>query len=93
VYEDDYDEPRRFHLWVEVENTRDVLDGVMMLWEQQLPTLTIDDARRLSVLVFNAARTVAILLTHQLRMNPHAQNMEWLDKALEQLGEGMGVEL
>ncbi|WP_374687025.1 hypothetical protein [Promineifilum sp.] len=83
-------------LWPEVTNARDVLDDLMRLWRAQQPTLTIDDARRLSVLVFNGVRTVAILLTHQLRLNPHLAHMadmEWLDKALEQLGEDMGIDL
>jgi hypothetical protein len=85
-------DPKAFNLWSEVTNAREVLDGLMRLWRQN--ELTIDDARRLSVLVFNGGRTVAILLAHQTRMNSHSPEIqEWLDEALKQLGEGLDIEL
>jgi hypothetical protein len=72
-------------LWPEIALTREVLDGLMGFWRQQ-PPLSLDEVRRFSVLVFNGARTVAILLTHQLRLNTQTPDNEWLTKALEELG-------
>jgi hypothetical protein len=78
---DDYEPTLR----PEIAITREVLDTLMGFWRQQ-PALSLDEVRRFAVLVFNGARTVAILLTHQLRLNAQTPDNEWLAQALEELG-------
>jgi hypothetical protein len=74
------------HLHQELAAVREVLDGLMRLWRGQSDP-TIDDARRLSVLIFEAARAVAILLTHQLRLSDPTPDYDWLDAALKEMGQ------
>jgi hypothetical protein len=74
------------HLHQEVAAAREVLDGLMRLWRGQTE-LTIDDARRLSVLVFSGARTVALLLAHQMRLGVPTDDQDWLTAALEAMGK------
>ncbi len=80
------------NLWSEVAAAREVMDGLLQLWRAQ-DELTIDDARRLSVLVFNGARAVASLLYHQARLSKLSPENDWMDAVLAQLGEEMDAEL
>lgn len=72
----------------EIVLTRELLATLMRFWRQ--PGLTLDDARRLAMLVFSGARTVAILVTHQLRLNGQAPDNEWLKEVLDELGKEIG---
>ncbi len=86
------DTPAALDLQNEVAATREVLDGLLRLWRAQTD-LSIDDARRLSVLVFNGARTAAILITHQVRLADRTPDTDWMDAVLDQFGQGLEIDL
>lgn len=85
------DQPGPDDLWAEVAAARETLDGLVALWRAQTE-MSIDDARRLSVLLFNGARTVASLLFHQMRLDKSSPNDDWLDEALRQFEEERGAD-
>lgn len=81
--------PPALNLHREVAAAREVLDGLMALWRAQ-PAMTIDDARRLSALVFSGVRAVAALIYHQSRLGAAEPDMAWLDAALEEMEKEWG---
>lgn len=87
----DYDLDLRPELGV----VRDVMRRLLRLWDRQGDAIAPDEARKLAGLLFNGARTVAVLLFHQSR-RPGGEDdgiQRWLAEALEELtrGEGRGA--
>ena len=78
----------------EVAVVRQSIRRLVELWDKEGSTLTTEEGRKLAALIFNGARTAAVLLYHHQRL-PGAANdeQEWLAAALAELGEKYDLEL
>ena len=77
----------------ELAIVRQVMDRLLRLWDEQGPSLNPVEGRRLASLIFNGARTAAILQYHQQRLPDKEDDRAWLASALAALGDRYGIEL
>lgn len=77
----------------ELAIVRQVMDRLLRLWDEQGSTLGTVEGRRLASLIFNGARTAAILLYHQQRLPGREDDQAWLASALAALGDRYEVGL
>jgi hypothetical protein len=77
----------------ELAIVRQVMDRLLRLWDEQGPSLNPVEGRRLASLIFNGARTAAILQYHQQRLPGRGDDQAWLASALAALGERHELEL
>lgn len=77
----------------ELAIVRQVMNRLLLLWDEQGTSLTPAEGRRLAALIFNGARTAAVLLYHQQRLPDRGDEQAWLAAALAALGEQHELEL
>ena len=78
----------------ELALVRQVMRRLVILWDRQGDAIESEEARRLAALIFNGARTAAILLFQETRRPEKKDEMEsWLSDALDALSEELNVEL
>ncbi len=77
----------------ELAIVRQVMNRLLRLWDEQATTLDPVEARRLAALIFNGARTSAVLLYHQQRLPGKEDDQAWLASALAASGERHGLDL
>lgn len=77
----------------ELAIVRQVMARLLRLWDDQGATLSPAEGRRLAALIFNGARTAAVLLYHQQRLPDRGDEQAWLAAALAALGERHDLEL
>jgi len=88
------DEALPLNLRFELGIVRQVLRRLVALWDAQGDAIESEEARRLAGLIFNGARTSALLLFQQTRGKEKKDDIQaWLDEALKQVGDDFGVEL
>lgn len=71
---------------------RDVMRRLLRLWDREGEDIGLEEARKLAGLLFNGARTVAVLLFHQSRRPGNADDdiQNWLAEALEEMTRERG---
>lgn len=78
----------------EVAVVRQIIRRLVELWDKQGDDLSTEEGRKLAALIFNGARTAAVLLYHHRRLpDQPSDEQAWLAAALAELGETYQVEL
>mgnify|MGYP001191686587 CR=1 FL=1 len=77
----------------ELALVRQVMRRLVHLWDMQGDAIDPEEARRLAGLIFNGARTAAILLYRPPRTDKKDEDKRWLTNALDSLGEQWQVEI
>ena len=78
----------------EVAVVRQIIRRLVELWDKQADDLSPEEGRKLAALIFNGARTAAVLLYHHRRLPEQAHDEQaWLAEALAELGEKYELEL
>ena len=91
--ESDIDELRP-DLQPELILVRQVMRRLVNLWDRQGDAIDPEEARKLAGLLFNGARTAAILLYRpSARATAKEDDKKWLTAALDSLGEEWQVEI
>ncbi len=86
----DYDFDLRFELGL----VREVMRRLLRLWDKQGDAIASEEARWLAGLLFNGARTVAVMLYQQSRRGGVEDEFpNWLNGALEALGQKYDLNL
>jgi hypothetical protein len=93
----DATEDDRLDLRPELAVVRQIMRRLVALWDRQGEAIESEEARRLAALIFNGARTAAILLFQETRRASADKGKDgiedWLAAALDELGEKYGTEL
>jgi len=77
----------------ELSVVRQVLRRLVKLWDAQGESIDTEEARRLATLIFNGARTAAILLYQHNRGAKKDEMPDWLDAALDAFAERNDLDL